>query len=185
MSNSKKLLVLCGPSGSGKSTLEDNLIKEYPEIFYKWQQVSTRKMRKGESAGNPYIFVQRETYLQLVDKLVGRIANHNNVYSDFYGSIPDFKDGCISTVILAEDGISDLQNSIKDGTLQIDHCVILGLDIEYDKLEKDSLRENRDSDFFHKEREVLKHATILHKTSNGKYLDPAVVIESLKRLKLL
>ena len=45
MENRNRLLVICGVSCSGKSTLEKNLMHEYPDIFHKWQQVTTRKPR--------------------------------------------------------------------------------------------------------------------------------------------
>ena len=183
MSNSKyptNLLVLCGPSGSGKSYLEDNLLNDYPDLFYKWQQVSTRKKRAGESAGKPYIFIEPQTFLHLKDKLVGRIGINGEGYNAAYGSIPDFKEGFISTVILAEEGINDLLSCMREGTIKIDNYLILGLDTDFDKLDQDAIRENRNSDFFEKERNVLKYATLIHKNSNAKYLQPSVVVAQLE-----
>ena len=182
MTQSKRsLLVLCGVSGSGKSTLEANLIDARPDLFHKWQQVSTRKPRVGERMGDPYIFVERETYHHLKDKLVGRLGlAKDTIFPELYGSIPDFVEGKISTIILAEEAILDLKNEISNGNLVIDNVFIFGLDVKFEDLNQKDLRDGRNQEFVDSERSVLGHADMVHRTSNGRYCDPKVVITVLE-----
>lgn len=176
------ILVLVGISGSGKSTLEANLIKDYPDIFYKLQQFSTRKMRPGESLGNPYIFVQPKTFELFHDRLIGVIGcQEGSLFKDKYGSIPDFIPGKIATIILADEGIEDLMMA-RNGSLLSEYTIIvLGLDVDYQHLsvEDRQARAGRDAAFVAKEREVLRHADITYNNGNGKYVDPSAVIAYL------
>ena len=55
------LLILSGPSGVGKSTI----IRELLELdFYCVRSYTTREMRPGESAGNPYYFISKDEFLK-------------------------------------------------------------------------------------------------------------------------
>ena len=86
MLKDKKILVICGPSSSGKSTLEENLVKEYPELFHKLQQASTRRMREGESFGRPYIFMQDECFELFKPNLIGKLGIvEDSLFKDKYG----------------------------------------------------------------------------------------------------
>jgi guanylate kinase len=182
-----KLLVICGISGSGKSTLEQNLILEYPELFHKWQQVSSRKPRDYERMGDPYVFVERSTFLHMKDVLVGRLGlKENSLFKDYYGSIPDFVEGKISTVILAEEAILDIKEELAKGNLNIDELFILGLSVAYEDLNEKDLRENRDKDFLNKELSVLRYANfVFNPNENGKYIAPKEVIKILSDNKFL
>lgn len=61
------LFLLLGPSGVGKGT-QINLLKErHPEYVFP-QSVTTRKMRPGESNGNPYFFISQEEFDQHIEK---------------------------------------------------------------------------------------------------------------------
>lgn len=177
----RKLLVLCGVSGSGKTTLEKNLIDEYPQYFQKLNQISTRKMRTGERFGDPYVFTSRDFYLSVKDSLIGRLGvAENSLFKDMYGSIPDFSEDKVSTIILAEEGLLDLKDSIATGRIQVDQVLIFGLDVNYEDLDNKDLREGRDLDFIQRERSVISHADITYRSSGGKYLNPRIVTEILK-----
>lgn len=178
--STRKLLALCGVSGSGKTTLEKNLIEEYPQHFQKLQQITTRKMRVGERAGDPYTFVSREFYLSIKDQLVGRLGlKDGSIFKDMYGSIPDFSSDKISTIILAEEGLQDLKDAIASGLIENAQLLVFGLDVNFEDLNEKDLRENRDADFVKKERSVLKHADIINKSSGGRYLNPRTVVSLL------
>jgi Guanylate kinase len=178
------VLAIVGVSGSGKSYLEANLVEEYPDIFHKWQQFSTRSKREGESFGKPYVFVEHETYKKFADKLVARIGSQFG--KDKYGSIPDFKDGFVNTVIVSEEGLNDLINATIDGRMPPDTDIkVLGLDIEIDDLAADARREGRDNEFLEKEREVLSYADYIHKTSNGRYMNPKDVLELIIKYRAI
>jgi len=57
------LFLLLGPSGVGKGT-QINLLKErHPEYIFP-KSITTRKMRPGESQGNPYHFISDEEFDQ-------------------------------------------------------------------------------------------------------------------------
>lgn len=59
------LFLLLGPSGVGKGT-QVNLLKErHPELIFP-KSIATRKMRPGESEGNPYHFVSDEKFDELI-----------------------------------------------------------------------------------------------------------------------
>lgn len=179
--SARNLLVICGSSGSGKSTLEKNLIEAFPDKFHKWQQLSTRKMREGERFGDPYVFVQGATFEHMQDKLVGRLGVvEGTLFKDRYGSIPDYVDGKVSTVILAEEAIYDLKQQIAAGAIPVDQVFILGLDVKYEELDQKDLREGRDAEFLAREKSVLNHANMVYRMSNGKYYNPRLLVDILK-----
>jgi deoxyadenosine/deoxycytidine kinase len=177
-------LVLCGVSGSGKSTLEKNLIADYPDLFYKLQQFSTRAMRPGERQGDPYIFIQRSTFYGLQDKLVGVLGmKEGSIFKDLYGSLPDFVNGKIATIILAEEGIEDLMEKYQDETHVASQYrpVVVGLDVNYEELSAEDriARIGRDEEFIDKERQVLQHSDRVWRNGNGKYVNPKEIVEYL------
>ncbi len=77
------MIILSAPSGAGKSSFIDRILKEYPQlkdtITY-----TTRNMRAGESEGNPYHFVTRERFRQLMAE--GFFVEHAQVHENFYGT---------------------------------------------------------------------------------------------------
>lgn len=54
------LLLCCGTSGSGKSYFIQNTLPR--GLFYNLKSATTRKMRLGESNGNPYYFVDESFF---------------------------------------------------------------------------------------------------------------------------
>lgn len=187
--NKQTILAIAGVSGSGKSSLEANLLKEYPELFYKVQQFASRKMREGEKQGNPYIFVNDKTFDFFEDKLIGVIGTKpDSLFKSKYGSLPDFQKDKISTIILAEEGIIDLKNKLnttyKDQEYQV---FVLGLDISYETISKEEQdkRVDRDLEFVNKEREVLKLADVTIINSNINFADTDTVMEILVSNKIL
>ena len=59
------LFVLSAPSGTGKDTVIKTL-KELGMDFYVVSSVTTRRPRQGESDGNPYHFVDQETFNRMI-----------------------------------------------------------------------------------------------------------------------
>jgi energy-coupling factor transporter ATP-binding protein EcfA2 len=175
-----KLLVIGGASGSGKSTLERNLIEAYPDLFHKLQQATTRKKRVGERDGDPYIFLQPSGFDHIQDKLIGRLGvRPNSLFKDRYGSFPDFVEGKVSTIILAEEALYDLRESIAIGVIDAE-VYVLGLDVAYEDLAADAKREGRDESFLEKERSFLKLANTVYRNTNGKYIQPKTVVALLQ-----
>lgn len=63
------LVLILGPSGVGKGTQIKLLQERHPDFIFP-KSVSTRKMRPGESDGNPYYFISDEQFDE-------HVANHN------------------------------------------------------------------------------------------------------------
>ncbi|MDP3975637.1 MAG: guanylate kinase [bacterium] len=57
------LYLILGPSGVGKSVQVKKLRENHPDFVFP-KSVSTRKMRPGESQGNPYFFISDEEFDQ-------------------------------------------------------------------------------------------------------------------------
>jgi guanylate kinase len=75
------LFVLSAPSGTGKDTVI-RAAKEGMDFFVV-PSVTTRPPRPGESEGNPYHFVSKETFEDLEGK--GELLEHANVHGNWYG----------------------------------------------------------------------------------------------------
>jgi len=70
-----------GPSGAGKSTL----LKSLPEEdFYFSVSHTTRKPRPGEIPGKDYYFIERETFLEMLQR--GEFLEWIEVHGNFYGT---------------------------------------------------------------------------------------------------
>ncbi|GAC1566436.1 MAG: guanylate kinase [Ktedonobacteraceae bacterium] len=76
------LFVLSAPSGTGKDTVI-NAARAQGMDFFVVPSVTTRQPRPGESEGNPYHFVSRETFEELVGK--GELLEYANVHGNWYG----------------------------------------------------------------------------------------------------
>jgi len=77
------IFVVSGPSGVGKDTIISELKKqglEFREII----TTTTRPMRQGESQGNPYWFVSKEEFEDLIRK--NKLVEWADVYGYYYGS---------------------------------------------------------------------------------------------------
>lgn len=144
-----RVLVFSGPSGCGKNFLEGKILRHYPELFNKLPQISTREMRPGEVQGNPYIFISENTFEKLKDNLVGRVGINSNLFRSKYGSMADFRNDKINTLILSDEGLSDFLSIYKDK--KDFRIFILGLDKHIDLPE----RKDRDEAMREEERKVL------------------------------
>jgi len=76
------LFVLSAPSGTGKDTVI-NTLKQQGMDFYVVPSVTTRAPRAGESEGNPYHFVNQETFERLVSQ--NELLEYANVHGNWYG----------------------------------------------------------------------------------------------------
>ena len=76
------IFILSGPSGAGEDSIINGLNK-YFEIE-RIVTTTTRKMRQGESQGNPYYFISEEEFKKRLNK--GSFAEHAQHYNgNFYG----------------------------------------------------------------------------------------------------
>src|SRR6266516_2748162 len=76
------LFVLSAPSGTGKDTVI-NALKQQDMDFYVVPSVTTRAPRPGESEGDPYHFVSKETFESLVSQ--NELLEYANVHGNWYG----------------------------------------------------------------------------------------------------
>lgn len=76
------ILLFVGPSGAGKSTFLDRALKDYSQL----RDVitcTTRPMRKGETEGNPYFFLEEARFRQLIGE--GYFVEWAEVHGRLYG----------------------------------------------------------------------------------------------------
>ncbi len=76
------LFVLSAPSGTGKDTVINKLKKQKMD-FYVVSSVTTRAPRPGESDGNPYYFVNQETFDRMIAN--NELLEYANVHGNWYG----------------------------------------------------------------------------------------------------
>ncbi|MFN3406297.1 MAG: guanylate kinase [Caldimicrobium sp.] len=75
------ILIVSGPSGAGKSTL----LKGLPvDEFYFSISHTTRPPRQGETHGKEYYFVNKETFLKMLE--AGEFLEWIEVHGNFYGT---------------------------------------------------------------------------------------------------
>ncbi len=77
------LFVISASSGAGKSTIVRKVRKRTAHIGYSVSH-TTRKPRAGEREGRDYYFVDKKTFMRMVDE--GAFVEWANVYEDYYGS---------------------------------------------------------------------------------------------------
>jgi hypothetical protein len=157
----EKYLGIVGPSGVGKTTLMMNLIKDYPSVFFKVNQCTTREIRDDET-GDAYLWLDsKRDYHKLEHLLIAK----TEVRGSLYGSIPEARDEMIGVIILNEMGLLDLVNQ---SNLDRGNYYIVGLNRPLEEIPVK--RDGRDEDYLIKEREVLKYADTVYDISNGNYV---------------
>src|SRR5258708_4869593 len=76
------LFVLSAPSGTGKDTVINALAKRGIN-FHVVASVTTRAPRSGESEGNPYHFLSKEAFEEMIAQ--GELLEYANVHGNWYG----------------------------------------------------------------------------------------------------
>ena len=180
MSDILNVLAIVGVSGSGKSMLEANLIAEYRE-FYKLRQFTTRPPRPTETQGKEYFFVSEPEFLAMKDSLTGKVgfisSNETLSYGSLYGSLPVRHKNKIATIILNEEGLTDLRNDITNGKMGRVNLKVLGLDVDTETVLRTAKRENRSDVFIERERVVLESAHYVYRITDGRYLQPNTLVD--------
>ncbi|WP_346886396.1 guanylate kinase [Clostridium sp. UBA4395] len=82
MGSKGQLLVISGPSGAGKGTVCKALIEKNP--IWISTSCTTRKPREGEVEGVNYFFIERDEFLNKIDK--EDFLEYAEVYGNFYGT---------------------------------------------------------------------------------------------------
>ena len=97
----KKVLFVLGLSGSGKSFITTELIKNYPETFYKLEQYTTRPKRT--SFEEEYYYITKDHFKLIEDKLMAITEVNGNSY----GTIPTLAEDRIAIVIVNALGLKN------------------------------------------------------------------------------
>lgn len=77
------MIILSAPSGAGKSSFIERILKEFPQIK-DTITYTTRSMRTGERDGDPYFFVSKERFKELIQE--GFFVEYAQVHDNFYGT---------------------------------------------------------------------------------------------------
>jgi len=77
------MLVLSSPSGAGKSTISRALLAKHDDLTMS-VSATTRPMRPGEVEGKDYIFVDTETFQDMIEKR--EFLEHAKVFDNYYGT---------------------------------------------------------------------------------------------------
>jgi guanylate kinase len=86
ISSKRPMILLIGPSGVGKSSFLDKALVDFP-VLRDTITYTTRAMRKGESQGQPYHFVTRERFNELLKQ--DFFVEHAEVHGNLYGTPRD------------------------------------------------------------------------------------------------
>ncbi|MDR1026561.1 MAG: guanylate kinase [Lactobacillus sp.] len=99
------MFVLDGPSGSGKNAIMEEIIKRDKNIKFS-VSATTRKIREGESEGNPYYFLPNEEF----DRLLEEDAFYEYVESDYGAKYGTLKSEVDSFITVGQDVLFDMDN---------------------------------------------------------------------------
>lgn len=169
--SSQKYLGIVGVSGSGKSTLMENLTRQFPSLFFKVDQATTREIRDDE-VGDAYLWLDsKRDYGKLEHLLIAK----TEVKGNLYGSIPPDKPDKIGVIILNEKGFLDF--SMNSG-IDREQYYIIGLN----RTNEDLLarRDGRDDDYINQERKVLTYADCILDTTRNQYVKPEDAMRLVK-----
>lgn len=103
MQDKGTLFIVSAPSGAGKTSLVNKLVTEQSHIGISISH-TTRAIRPTEVNGKDYHFVDRDTFVQMVED--NRFLEHANVFDNYYGT--------------SKDWVEDTLNKGQDVILEID-----------------------------------------------------------------
>jgi guanylate kinase len=80
------MIVVAAPSGAGKSSFVEKIAKEDPRLV-DIITYTTRPMRKGESQGHPYFFIEEDDFKKKIE--AGFFVEWAHVHTRMYGTPHD------------------------------------------------------------------------------------------------
>lgn len=116
MSKNTRMIIVSAPSGAGKSSFLNRVLLEFPRLK-DTVTYTTRTMRTGESDGNPYFFVTREKFLQLIEEgfFVEWAKVHDNMYGTPLHQIEDtFREGRVAIMDVDVKGAATFKTKFPD-----------------------------------------------------------------------
>src|SRR6185503_16364671 len=88
------LYIVSAPSGSGKTTLLQHLLRTFKELRFSISY-TTRQPRGGEQNGADYFFVDRPTFLGMIER--GEFLEWAEYYGQLYGTARSFVQQSLET----------------------------------------------------------------------------------------
>lgn len=88
------IIVISAPSGAGKSTICERLLKRLENLKMSIS-FTTRKPRPGEIEGVHYYFIDRETFVDMINR--GEFVEWAEVYGNYYGTSKKLIDEIINS----------------------------------------------------------------------------------------
>lgn len=79
-----KLLIIAAPSGAGKNTFINKLKEDFPKRVVHSISYTTRKMREGETNGDPYFFIEMSDFKEKIED--SYFAEWAEVHGNLYGT---------------------------------------------------------------------------------------------------
>lgn len=110
------MIIISAPSGAGKSSFIERVLKDFP-VLKDTTTYTTRAMRTGESDGNPYFFVSKDRFKELIDEgfFVEWARVHDNIYGTPLHQIEDaLKEGRVSIMDVDVKGAATFKKKYPD-----------------------------------------------------------------------
>lgn len=126
------LVVLTGPTAAGKDTIIKELVAHDPSIL-KVTTTTSRKMREGESEMNPYFFLSRDKFEELIAQ--GAFFEWVEFRGELYGTQKKTLEEALaknSTVIwkIETKGVKNIQEKIRASVPRVVFIFLTGSSLE-------------------------------------------------------
>lgn len=97
----KTIVAVAGASASGKTSLAEQLVEQFPDIFDRWTQVTTRPSR---GPGDNYLFLSESKY----DAIHGLLTAKTMFNGYRYGTMPSPTQAPYILIVVNAEGLKDL-----------------------------------------------------------------------------
>lgn len=115
MSKESVIYAIVGPSGSGKTTLVQELIEEYPHLFYEIISYKTRKKRHDEVEGVNGYYVSKEEFIKIRNQnvMIAETVYDGHYYGADEGELLPLEEGKSALYVIDHESVELLRNQVK------------------------------------------------------------------------
>ena len=113
------LVVVSAPSGCGKDTVVSEVIRKMPEKCFLSVSMTTRAMRKGETEGVEYFFVDKNEFIRHIDEgdMLEYAVYGDNMYGTPIKPVRDMLDSGKTVFLIIEvEGGGNVKKAFPDAT---------------------------------------------------------------------